>query len=144
MSMTRNLLALAIGALWIPAASAADAAPPTSDTSPPNAPNASGAMPGDESLTCEQIYAQGMAESQRDQQALKQRNDQLRAQNTMTGALVAGAVMTGGLGGTGFAAQAAAEASADMQMAMLATPPQTNARNERLRQLWTEKRCVKP
>lgn len=101
-----------------PAAIAADATATTPGTSPPPAPNASGAMPGDESLTCEQIYAQGMAESQRDQQALKQRNDELRVQSRTTGALITGAMLTGGLGGTGFAAPAAAGASADKPMAM--------------------------
>ena len=76
MSKMRNgLTAWAVGALWIPAAIAAGTA------ANPSA-NASGAMPGDDALTCDQIYAQGMAESQRDQQARSQRNEQLRSRQS--------------------------------------------------------------
>ena len=59
-TMCKILTAWAVGVLWIPAAIAAGTAANT-------ATNASGALPGDDALTCEQIYAQGMAESQRDQ-----------------------------------------------------------------------------
>ena len=43
-------------------------------------------MPGDDALTCEQIFQQGMAESQKDQQARSQRNAGLMAQGEATGA----------------------------------------------------------
>jgi hypothetical protein len=56
--------------------------------------------------------------------------------------MMAGAMMAGGLGGTGQAAQKAAEAQADQQMALLGAP-QTNPRMDRLKQLWAEKHCVK-
>jgi hypothetical protein len=128
--------AWAVVALWIPAAIAAGQAANATAS-------ASGAMPGDEALTCEQIYAQGMAESQRDQQARNQRNEQMKRQTMGTAALVTGAMMTGGLGGTGPAAQMAAEAQADRQMAMLGAPPQSNPRLDHLKQLWAQKRCVK-
>jgi len=100
-------------------------------------------QPGDDQLSCEQIYAQGMAESQRDQQARSQKIEQMKKQNTATAALVTGAMLTGGMGGTGQAAQASAESMADRQMAMLGAPPPSNPRKDHLRQLWTEKHCVK-
>ena len=138
MSMMRNRVipwAWAIGALWIPAAMAAGTAANTTA-------NASGAMPGDDALTCEQIYSQGMAESQRDQQERSQRNERVRQQNMGTAALVTGAMMTGGLGDTGQAAQMASEAQADRQMALLSAP-QSNPRMDHLKQLWAQKHCVK-
>ena len=130
-----RITAWAVGALLIPTAVAAGAAADT-------APNTSGALPGDETLTCEQIYAQGMAESQRDQQARSQRNDQLRKERAATGALITGAMLTGGLGGTGQAANAAAQSQADKNMAMLGAP-QSNPRMDHLKELWAQKHCVK-
>jgi hypothetical protein len=100
-------------------------------------------MPGDDALSCDQIYAQGMAETQRDQQARNQRNEQMKRQNMGTAALVTGAMMTGGLGGTGQAAQMAAEGQADRQMAMLGAPPPSNPRMEHLKQLYAQKHCVR-
>lgn len=116
--------------LWLPGARAAD---------PPGA--LPGALPGDAALTCEQIYAQGAAETQREQQERAKRNDEMRAQTRATGALVTGAMLTGGMGGTGQAAQAAAEAQADRQMGMLSAPP-PNPRMVHLKQLWAQKHCV--
>lgn len=135
-AMCKVLAACVVGGLWIPAAIAAGSAANT-------AASASGAMPGDDALTCEQIYAQGMAESQKEQQARNERNAQMKRQSAGTAALVTGAVMTGGLGGTGIAAQAAAEAQADRQMAMLGTPQQSNPRMDHLKQLWAQKHCVR-
>lgn len=136
MSMMRNdIAAWAVGALWIPVAIAAG----TATNTPAGAP---GVMPGDDALTCEQIYAQGMAETQRDQQERAQRNEQLRSQRAATGALMTGAMLTGGLGGTGQAAQVAAESQADKQMAMLSAP-QSNPRMDHLKEMWTQKHCVK-
>jgi hypothetical protein len=82
-----------------------------------------------------------MAEAQRDQQERTQRNEQLRAQRDATGALVAGAMLAGGLGGTGQAAQMAVEAQADKQMGLLSAP-RSNPRMETLKQLWAQKHCV--
>lgn len=135
-SMRNTIIAWAVGALFTPAAIAAG-------TAPEPAPSTSGALPGDDALTCEQIYAQGMAESQRDQQARNQRNEQMKRQSMGTAALMTGAMMTGGLGGTGQAAQMAAEAQTDKQMAELSTPPKTNPRLDHLKQLWAQKHCVK-
>jgi hypothetical protein len=141
MSTMRNaIIAWAVGALWIPAATAAGTA---ANTAPSAAPSASGALPGDDALTCDQIYAQGMAESQKDQQARNQRNEQMKRQSMGTAALITGAMMTGGLGGTAQAAQASAEAQADRQMGMLGTPPQSNPRLDHLKQLYAQKRCVR-
>ncbi|HTS21132.1 MAG TPA: hypothetical protein VMN79_04905 [Casimicrobiaceae bacterium] len=136
MSTTHRLLAAWIGAWCIPAAIAAGA--PAAGA----AADASGAMPGDDALGCEQIFAQGMAESQREQAERRQRIEQMRAQGQATGALVAGAVAAGGLGGTGQAAQAAVEAGADRQMAMLGAPPPPNPRLQRLKQMYAEKHCA--
>ncbi len=130
--------ASAIGAaLWISVAIAAD--PAANGTA---GASASGSMPGDEAMTCEEIYAQGMAESQREQEERSKKNEQMRAQRATTAAMMTGAMMTGGMGGTGQAAQAAAEAQADRQMAMLGAP-QSNPRMEHLKQLWAQKHCVK-
>lgn len=134
-TMRKVVTVWAAAILWIPAAIAAD-------TAANPAVNRSGAMPGDDALTCEQIYGQVMAETQREQQERDQRNAQRRAQGAATGALITGAMLTGGLGGTGQAAQKAAEAQADSGVALLGTP-QTNPRKEYLKQLWTQKHCSK-
>lgn len=113
-------------ALWLASALAAD---------PP------GAKPGDEALTCEQIYAQVDAEVQRDQQERDKKAEELRNQSRLTRTLGTTAMLSGGLGGTGQAAQMAAEAQADKTMALSAPPP--NPRKEHLKQLWVQKHCVK-
>jgi len=100
-----------------------------------------GANPGDEALTCDEIYAQGMAESQRDRQEREKKRQQMKAEQMGTAALVASAVATGGA--TAPIAQKAAEADADRTMAMLGTPPQTNPRLDRLKQLYAQKQCVR-
>jgi anaerobic C4-dicarboxylate transporter len=128
----RTIIGSMVGAIWIPAAIAGAAAA-----------NVSSAMPGDEALTCDQIYAQGMAESQRDQQARNQRNEQMKRQSMGTAALVTGATMAGGMGGTAQAAQMAAEAQADRQMALLAAPQATNPRLDHLKQLYAQKHCTR-
>jgi hypothetical protein len=128
---------LAIGAaLWVSVAIAADT---TANNSA--AATASGAMPGDDALTCDQIYAQGMAETKRDQEERNKRNEQLRQQSAATAAIITGAAMTGGLGGTGQVAQKSAEAQADRQMAMLGAQ-QSNPRMDHLKELWAQKHCV--
>lgn len=156
MSMMRRarVAACTIGvAAWVSIATAADAvgakgaaAPqpvsPAQAAGAPPAAGASGAMPGDEALTCDQIYAQGMAESRKDQQERSQKIDQMRAQNHATAAMLTGAMMTGGVGGTGQMAQAAAEGQASRQMSMLSAP-QSNPRMDHLKQLWAQKHCVK-
>jgi hypothetical protein len=100
------------------------------------------ARPGDEALTCEQIYAQVDAEVQRAQQERDKRAEELRNQGRLTRTLGTTALLTGGMGGTGQAAQMAAEAQADKTMALSAAPP-PNPRMEHLKQLWAQKHCVK-
>ena len=137
MSTMRNrVTAWAVGALWIPAAIAAGTAANT-------AANASDVTPGDEAMTCEQIYAAGTAETQRDQEERSQKKEQMRAQGSAFKGLAMGAMAVGGLFGTGQAVQAAAEAGADRQMAMMANTPQSNPRMEHLKQLWAQKHCAK-
>jgi len=109
---------------------------------PASAADIPGALPGDDALTCDQIYAQGMAESQKDQQEREKKRQEMKAQSQGTAALLTGAMLTGGLGGTGIAAQKSAEAGADRQMAMLSAPPQTNPRLDRLKELFAQKHCV--
>ena len=136
MSALRNAVMFGIvGAMWSIAGTAAD-------TQPHAAGSASGALPGDDALTCEQIYAQGMAESQRDQQARAQRNDQRRAELAGMSALITGAALTGGLGGTAAAANASAQAQADKTIAQLGAQPPSNPRLDHLKQLWSRKHCV--
>ena len=129
MTFTRTLTcAAALGAaLWMAEAIAAD---------PP------GAKPGDDKLTCDQIYAEGSAISQQEQAEREKRNDERRGQASTTKALVTAAALSGGMGGTAQAAQMAAEKQAGSTMVAAATPPPSNARKEHLRQLWTQKRCV--
>jgi len=101
-----------------------------------------GSKPGDDALTCEQIYAQGAAESQREQQEHAAKAEEMKRQTNGLRGLVIGAAMTGGMGGTAQAAQKAAEGQAAAQMAMLTPqPPAPNPRKERLLQLWTQKNC---
>jgi len=100
----------------------------------------SGARPGDEALSCEQIHAQGMAEAQHDQQDRSQRNDAMRAQQMATMGLGATAMLSGGIGAQ--LAQKAAETGADRSVAMLGTSPQVNPRLERLKELSAQKHCT--
>jgi len=103
----------------------------------------SGARPGDEALTCEQIYAQGMAESQRDQQVRDQKTQAMRQQQQAFKAELGVAVATGGLVG-GPAVEKSGQELLASQGRMGETLNQPNARKERLRQLWTEKHCAAP
>ena len=100
-----------------------------------------GAKPGDEALTCEQIYAQVDVEVQRAKQERDKKAEELKNQSRVTRTLGTTALLAGGLGGTGQAAQMAAEAQADKTMALSAPPP--NPRMEHLKQLWAQKHCVK-
>jgi hypothetical protein len=135
MPMTHRMFAACIGALWLPAAIGAGPTPAAGQ-------DASGSLPGDDALTCEQIFAQGMAESKREQQQRQQRIDQMKAEDAATSTVVAGAMVVGGVGGTGQVAQAAVEGQLDKQMAMLGTPQAPNPRLQRLKQLYTQKQCA--
>ena len=104
------------------------------------AADAPGARPGDDALSCEQLYAEASAQSQHDQAERRQHNDERQREGNATAALVTGAMLSGGLGG--LAAQAAVEAQAKSAMAEAAAPPSPDARMARLRQLWTQKHCV--
>jgi hypothetical protein len=105
------------------------------------AQDVAGARPGDEALTCEQIYAQGQAESQHEQELRNQKTQALRQQQQGFTALLGTAIATGGLvGGT-----AVDKAGAEMLAApgqMVQSQGQPNLRKERLRQLWTQKHCA--
>lgn len=106
------------------------------------ATNQSVARPGDDALTCDQIYAEATAQSQREQAEREKRNDERRRQSQATAALGTTAMLAGGLGGTAQAAQKAAEAQATSAIADGAAPPARNPRLEHLKQLWTQKHCV--
>lgn len=98
--------------------------------------------PGDDALTCDQIYAEATAQSRHDQAEREKRNEERRRQSQATAALGTAAMLAGGLGGTAQAAQRAAEAQATSTMADAAAPPARNPRMEHLKQLWTQKHCV--
>jgi len=119
MTSTRTLTCMAAlgAALWMTEATAGD-------------PPAPGARPGDDALTCDQIYAEGMAQTQRDQAEREERNEERRPQAHATAALATGAMLVGGLGGTAQAAQKAAEAQATSAVAEGAAPPPPNPRME--------------
>jgi hypothetical protein len=106
--------------------------------------DAPAARPGDDALTCDQLYAEATAQSQRDQAEREKRNDERRHQTQATTAVVAGATLAGGMGGTGIVAQKTVEAHVSSTLAEAAAPPQRNPRMEHLKQLWTQKRCVVP
>jgi hypothetical protein len=107
----------------------------------PAAAAPAGALPGDQALTCEQIYAQVDAEMQRARLEREKKAEELRNQSRATKTLLITATLAGGLGGTGQAAQSAAEAQADKTMTLSAPPP--DPRTEHLKQLWAQKHCVK-
>jgi hypothetical protein len=100
-----------------------------------------GARPGDDALTCAQIHAQATAETEREEEERARKREEIRAQSRAGAALLVGATLAGGLGGTGQAANAAAQAGADRSIAMLSPPP-SNPRMDHLKQLWAQKRCV--
>ena len=100
-----------------------------------------GAMPGDQALTCEQIYAQVDAQVQHAREQREKQAEELRSQSQTAKALLITATLAGGLGGTGQAAQSAAEAQADKTMTLSAPPP--DPRTEHLKQLWAQKHCAK-
>jgi hypothetical protein len=128
MMMMRRLAAPVFLYLWACAALGADAP--------------SGAMPGDDALTCDQIYAQGMAETRRMQQEREQKAAQMRQQSNTTAALGTSALLTGGA--TALAAQAAAENQANQTIGMLGSAPPPNPRMEHLKKLFAEKHCKMP
>jgi hypothetical protein len=109
---------------------------------PVGAAEEAGAKPGDEALTCDQIFAQGMAETKRSQEERDKKNEQRKAQTAATAALITSTVATGGMSGTGPAAQKSAENLADGQMAELAAPSRANPRMEYLKQLYAQKHCA--
>jgi hypothetical protein len=102
-----------------------------------------GAKPGDEALSCEQIYAQGMAESLGDQQARDQRTQAMRAQQQSLMGTLGVAIATGGMVG-GKAVQKSGEEVLAPQGRIAETANLPNARKHRLRQLWAEKQSVAP
>ena len=107
--------------------------------------DASGAMPGDDALTCDQIYAQGMAQSRRDQEERAKASARQKAQVDSLAALAVTADTVGQLDPSHTAARATqktAEAQADQTLAMLGRTPQPDPRLVHLKQLWAQKQCV--
>jgi hypothetical protein len=133
--MTMRRAVVAICCLWACAAMGAESTPTPTAAS-------SGAMPGDDALTCDQIYAQGMAETRRMQQEREQKAAQMRAQSNTTAALGTSAMLTGGA--TALAAQAAAENQANQTIGMLGSTPPPNPRMDHLKKLFAEKHCKMP
>jgi hypothetical protein len=103
--------------------------------------DAPGATPGDQALTCEQIYAQVDAAVRRARQEREQKAEEMRNGSRATKATLTTAFLAGGLGGTGQAAQRAAESRADKTMAL--SPPPPDPRTDHLKQLWVQRHCVK-
>ncbi|MBS0584599.1 MAG: hypothetical protein JSS42_16030 [Proteobacteria bacterium] len=103
-----------------------------------------GSRQGDESLSCDEIYAQGMAISQKEQQQRDAANGKMGAQTKATAALIGAAIIVP-TPATGMAAQAAAESTMKSQVDLgaQAGAARPDARKERLRALWTQKHCVK-
>lgn len=107
---------------------------------------APGALAGDDSLTCEQIYAQGAAVSQREQEERGRKSAEMRQQAEAAAAATTGASLLGAMPGAGraaaMAANHAAERYAERTVAEASAAPPPNVRKERLRQLWTDKHCA--
>jgi len=100
-----------------------------------------GAKAGDEALSCDQIYAEGMAETQAEQQARNQKAQALKLQEkSLIGTI--GAAMATANPVVGTAANAQALGLAESTNRLADAPNQPNARKERLRQLWTQKNCT--
>ena len=107
-----------------------------------------GSRPGDESLSCDEIYAQGLAIVGKEQQQRDATRSKMEAQTKGTAALVGAAMTVGQLDpthATGIAAQAAMEGTMQSQvdLAAQAGAVKPDVRKERLRALWTQKHCVK-
>lgn len=104
----------------------------------------SAARPGDEALSCDQIYAEGMVIVQKEQQQREATQSRMAAQTKGTAALVGAAVLAPSPA-TGVAAQAAAESTMKSQIDIgaQAGAAKPDARKEHLRTLWTQKHCVK-
>jgi hypothetical protein len=100
-----------------------------------------GAKPGDEALSCQQIYAEGMAETQRERDARDQKTDAMKLQQKSFIGQLGAAMATGGLVG-GQAVQKSGEDMLASQGRIADTANQPNPRKDRLRQLWSEKRCA--
>ena len=126
--------AVSIGAAWLAIAVAAWSSPALADGNP-------GAKPGDEALSCQQIYAEGMAETQREQDARNQKTEAMKAQQKAFLGTLGTAMATGGLVG-GAAVQKSGEDMLSSQGRIADTANQPNPRKDRLRQLWTEKHCA--
>ena len=108
----------------------------------------SAARPGDEALSCDQIYAEGLAIVQKEQQQRDATRSKMEAQAKGTAALLGAAMTVGQLDpthATAVAAQGAAESTVKNQVdvAAQAGAAKPDARKERLRTLWTQKHCVK-
>jgi len=106
------------------------------------------ARPGDEALSCDQIYAEGMTIVQKEQQQRDATRSKMEAQTKGTAALLGAAMTVGQLDpthATAVAAQASAESTMKNQIdvAAQAGAAKPDARKERLRTLWTQKHCVK-
>lgn len=115
-SVSRLTIALTIGGAALCTAPAAVAAPDS-------------AMPGDDALTCQQIYAAGMAESRRDQ-------DERNAKNRQGGSPVEmwlGAIATNG----------GSVVERNRRLTDAATAP-PNPRLEHLKQLYAARHCGSP
>jgi len=106
------------------------------------------ARPGDEALSCDQIYAEGMTIVQKEQQQRDATRSRMQTQANGTAALLVAASTVGQLDpthATAIAAQVAAEGMVKNQVdvAAQAGAAKPDARKERLRTLWTQKHCVK-
>lgn len=103
-----------------------------------------GSRPGDEALSCDEIYAQGMAIVQVEQRQRDATRSKMEAQTKGTAALIGAAVLVP-TPATGLAAQAAAESTMKSQadIGAQAAAAKPDARKERLRILWAQKHCVK-
>ncbi len=103
-----------------------------------------GALAGDEKLSCDEIYAQGMAIVQVEQQQREDTNRKIGAQTKATAALVGAAILVP-TPATGIAAQTSAEGTIKNQidLGVQAGAVKPDARKEHLRMLWTQKHCTK-
>ena len=108
----------------------------------------SGARPGDETLSCDQIYAEGMAIVKTEQEQRDAMRSRMGTQAKGTAALIVAASTVGQVDpthATGVAAKAAvqAEVKSQTELGTQAGKARPDVRKEHLRALWAQKHCTK-
>jgi hypothetical protein len=117
-------------------------------TAVPASGEESSARPGDEALSCDQIYDEGMSIVRKEQQQRDATRSRMETQAKESAALGTAAMTVGQVDPThasAIAADAAVkrEIRSGAELGSQAGAAKPDARKERLRTLWTQKHCTK-